>query len=257
MKRNLVYDLPTRLFHWSFVFLFIVAYVIGNVFDDDSPIYAYHMLAGLTLGFVVLLRIIWGFIGSRHARWSQFALNPVDLIQYFKGILSGSMKRWAGHNPASSWAAIIMIVCAIGLATTGYLMTGAGLKHQFEEIHEILANVFLFTAIAHVAGIILHTLRHKEMIGLAMVSGKKDEVPENEQISSAHHVIGFLFIVFILSFAGYLYKNYDAKTSQLSLFGQTLQLGENENEEEGQGEGQTNPKVGEETGESEEDDDND
>ena len=105
MRQHLVYDLPTRIFHWLFAGLFLTAFVIAKTIDDESAIYSWHMLAGLTLSFVVVLRILWGFFGTQHARFSGFALNPMDLLSYFKGILTGEKRRWAGHNPASSWAA--------------------------------------------------------------------------------------------------------------------------------------------------------
>ena len=114
MKRQLVYDLPTRLFHWLFAGLFLTAFVIAKTIDDDSSWFSFHSLAGLTLGFLVILRIVWGIFGTQHARFSNFALNPKDLLAYFKGILSGEKKEMGRtqsglelgchHNDAfSSW----------------------------------------------------------------------------------------------------------------------------------------------------------
>ena len=65
MKKTKVYDLPTRLFHWLFAGLFLSAFLIAKVIDDDSPSYSYHMLLGVILGMIVFLRIIWGFVGSK------------------------------------------------------------------------------------------------------------------------------------------------------------------------------------------------
>ncbi len=123
MKSSLVYDLPTRLFHWIFSALFIISFTIGKFVDDESLLFSYHMISGLLLGSLVILRIIWGMAGTKHARFSGFALNPIDLRNYLVGIVSGSKKRWAGHNPASSWAALSMLIFALGLVTTGFLMT--------------------------------------------------------------------------------------------------------------------------------------
>lgn len=117
-----IYDLPTRIFHWLFAGSFLTAFTIANTVDDESTIFAYHMLAGLVMGFIVLWRIVWGFIGSTHARFSDFSLNPKSLLQFGKGVLTGQGRLWAGHNPASSWAAITMLLLALALGVTGYLM---------------------------------------------------------------------------------------------------------------------------------------
>ncbi|MEQ1724085.1 MAG: cytochrome b/b6 domain-containing protein [Pseudobdellovibrio sp.] len=229
MRQQLVYDLPTRIFHWMFAGLFLIGFVIAKTMDDDSIWFSYHSMAGLTLGFVVLLRIVWGIIGSKHARFFNFALKPQDLVSYFKGMLAGDKKRWAGHNPASSWAAISMMLMALGLAVTGYLMTSGPDKETFEDIHELLANGFIIVTVLHVAGIVLHTLRHKEMIGLSMVDGKKAEVEACETIASSRSAIGVLLIGLVVSFGIYLFKNFDSQTGSLQFFGTTLQIGENEN----------------------------
>jgi cytochrome b len=232
MSRQLVYDLPTRLFHWLFAGLFLTAFIIANTLDDDSSWFNYHSLAGLTLGFLVLLRIVWGVFGTQHARFSDFSLNPLALVGYFKGVLSGDKKRWAGHNPASSWAGIIMMFLALGLATTGYLMA-SGNEDAFEDIHELFADAFIVVVVLHVAGVVFHSIRHKEMIGLSMVDGKKTDVPVKETISSSRSAFGVLLIALVVAFGLNLYKNYDVQSRSLQLFGTTLQLGEDEGHEYG------------------------
>lgn len=228
MRRHLVYDLPTRFFHWLFAGLFLIGFTISKTVDDDSPWFSYHMLAGLALGFLVLLRVIWGFLGTKHAKFSDFALNPKELIGYFKGILSGEKRLWSGHNPASSWAAIVMMSLALGLAITGYLMTSGPNKDTFEDIHELFANGFIVVVVLHIAGIILHTIRYHEMIGLSMIDGKKADVPQGQAISSAKPAVGVLFLGLFVVFGIYLFKNYDSHNQSLQFLGTTLQLGENE-----------------------------
>lgn len=227
MRKQLVYDLPTRLFHWLFAGFFLSAFVISKTVDDDSTVFVYHMLAGLMLAFLVVLRLVWGFFGTKHARFSGYSLRPGDLIDYMKGILTGSERRWAGHNPAASWAAVVMMVMALGLGVTGYFMVSAsGDKEFFEEAHEFLANGFIVVAILHVTGIALHTLRHKEMIGLAMLDGKKAGVAAADTISSPRSAFGYLLIALVVAFGLHLFRNYDSQTGSLHFFGSTLQLGE-------------------------------
>lgn len=231
MKNQLVYDLPQRLFHGLFALLFISAFAIAKTIDDDSPLFSYHMLAGLLLGFTVLLRIIWGFVGARYSRFSSFALHPKDLADYFLGILSGSKRKWVGHNPASSWATLSMFGLALGLGLTGYLMA-SGDKETYEDIHELMANGFLVVVLLHVAGVVLHGFRHQDGIAMSMVNGAKSDVSDTEAISSARPGIALLFVGMVLTFGIYLVGSFNIQAQTLDLFGTTLQLGESENDDD-------------------------
>lgn len=231
MRKQLIYDLPTRIFHWSFAVLFVFAFFIAKTVDDESPSFSYHMLAGLMLGGIVTLRIIWGFIGTSYARFSSFALHPKDLIQYGRGILAGNNKRWAGHNPASSWAGLIMMGSGLMLAVTGILMT-SGYKESFEDIHELFANAFLVTVLLHIAGVLLHAFRHQDGIAFTMIDGKKEKVEGHVEISSYEPFAALMLIVLMGIFGGHLAKNLNTSTNQLNFFGRSLSLGEDEKEDE-------------------------
>lgn len=233
MKKELVYDLPTRIFHWLFSGCFVSAFLIAKTQDDESLIFSYHMLFGLTLGFLVMLRIVWGVVGTHHARFNSFALRPKDLTSYFKGILLGDTRRWSGHNPASSWAALAMLVLGLGSAVTGTLMASGFEKENLEDIHEVCANSFVIVALAHVAGIVLHTLRLKDWIGLSMLSGRKSAVKPSEVIPSPKTATGLIFLAVTLGFFTYLVSRYDSQKRSLDFFGTTLSLGE-EREAEGE-----------------------
>lgn len=227
MKNQLIYDLPTRLFHWIFTGLFLTAFLITKTVDDDSVVFSYHMLAGLLLGGAVALRLVWGFAGSTHALFRSFALRPRDLLTYMTGILAGDHRKWAGHNPASSWASLLMLACALGLGATGVLMA-TGQKETFEDLHELLANGFFVIALSHVAGVALHTLRHRDPIGLSMIHGRKAGLPASEAIGSARPAIALLFLVLMTGFAVFLGKSFDGEKRTLALFGTTLRLGDDE-----------------------------
>ncbi len=234
-----IYDLPTRIFHWLFAGSFLTAFTIANTVDDESTIFAYHMFAGLVMGFIVLWRIVWGFIGSTHARFSDFSLNPKSLLQYGKGVLTGQGRLWAGHNPASSWAAVTMLLLALALGVTGYLMANGSAGESLEDLHELLANAFIVVVVLHVAGVILHTLQHKDALGKSMVTGNKSGLPASTPSVSSHPIVALIAVLLTLSFAGYLLQNFDASNGSLKLFGTTLQLSENEAEDGESGHGET------------------
>lgn len=227
MLKQQIYDLPTRIFHWTFAALFVTAFMIAKTVDDDNPVFSYHMLAGLMLGSLVTLRLIWGVVGSRYARFSSFALRPTDLIGYFRGIFTGDKTKWAGHNPASSWGTLAMLGFALGLGITGYLMA-TGSKETFEDAHELLADGFLVTVLFHIAGVFLHAIRHRDGIAFAMAHGKKELTEVSVAIPSNQPVAALMLVVLMAALGTYLVKNYDSTQRQLNLFGTTLQLGENE-----------------------------
>lgn len=233
MRNRLVYDLPLRIFHWLFASLFVAAFLIAKTIDDDSPLFSYHMLAGLLLGFTVLLRVFWGFVGTKYSRFSSLALHPKDLVAYFKEILSGGKRRWAGHNPASSWAAILMFALALGLGLTGFLM-GRGQKETFEDLHELLANGFLVVVLMHVAGVALHAIRHADGIVLSMVDGAKMDLPITAAIPSSKRAVALVFVGLVLTFTTYLAENFDSRTQTLGFFGTTLQLGDDDGGDAGE-----------------------
>lgn len=223
MKKYLVYDVPTRMFHWLFAGLFITAFVIAKTIDDESGLFPLHMMAGLTLLFLICLRVIWGIVGSRHAKFSGFALNPFKLMEYFKGIASNEKQFWAGHNPASSWAAVAMLILGLGLGVSGILMT-SGQKETFEDFHELVANAFIIVVASHILGILIHTLRHKDLIGLSMIDGKKTHVTEADSINAKHAWVGGALLLMVFLFASFIYTQYDASTGKLRIFGQQLVL---------------------------------
>lgn len=227
MAQAKVYDLPTRLFHWLFAGLFVAAYAIAQLTDDDSPWFTQHMLLGLILFVTTLLRVAWGLIGSRYARFSSLPLQPSKLVAYFQEILSTKGRAYFAHNPASAWAAVVMMALALGLGATGYLMA-SGQKETFEDLHELMANAFAFTVVAHVAGVVLHSLRHRDGIAMSMIHGNKTPAAGAAPIKSSHRLAAMVMAGTIGLFAFHIYKNYDPAQRTTQVFGLKLFLGENE-----------------------------
>ncbi len=226
MSSPRIYDLPTRVFHWTFAGLFAAAYAIGSTVDDESPRFVLHMLAGGLLGTAVLLRLLWGVVGTRHARLSDFSLGPAALGRYLQGVLSGRTRAWAGHNPASSWAALLMMGLGLGLGVTGLAMVGGAAPHAVEEVHEVLANAFLAVVLLHVAGVLVHVLRHRDALPLSMVTGRKRGIPAGETDVRPHAGVAMAFVAVLVAVGAGVASRYDADRGRVTLFGQTLMLRE-------------------------------
>ena len=178
-----VWDPMVRIFHWSLVAAFFFAYFTED--DFLSP----HVWAGYTVGGLVLFRVLWGFIGSKHARFSDFVRPPREAIAYLKDELKGQARRYIGHNPAGGANVIALLVSLTFTVVTGLIVYGAGecagplsswlcntpewLPEAGEEIHEFFANFTLFLVVLHVAGVIWSSLLHHENLVAAMWNGRK------------------------------------------------------------------------------------
>lgn len=224
MSKVIVYDLPTRAFHLMFGTLFIISFLIGKFVDDDSMLYAYHMLSGMLMLFLVVLRVIWGVVGSKYARFSSFNFCLKDLKQYFQNVLKGSTKRELGHNPASSYASIIMFALVIFLVLTGILMVTGIAKEIFEEIHELFGMSFLLIVILHILGLMLHELRHQDGMIFSMFNGTKDSIEGQNGISKNHFLVLILFLVISFSFTFGLIKNFNTENGTFSIGKKSFQL---------------------------------
>jgi len=225
MKQIKVYDVPTRIFHWTFGILFLISFVIAKTVDDDSLLFSYHMISGLILSFTVFLRILWGVFGTHYAKFKNFDLSLKSLINYFKGVLTNSNPRWPGHNPASSWGTIIMFIIVLSLGFTGMFMT-KGYKEELEDAHELLANSFLILVILHILGIVIHSLQHRDQIALSMLTGNKNLIDGNEHSVPNKSAEGAVFLVAVIIFASYLNTNFNKETRELIIFETRLSLGE-------------------------------
>lgn len=226
MSRILVWDLPTRLFHWLFAAAVLGALVIALCTDDDKSFFQVHMLLGLVAGFMVLLRLVWGGAGSRYARFGSFLFGPKVLVDYLVGVFRRTRDRHIGHNPGSAYAIHAMLLLSLGLASSGLLMAS---WKDIEDLHEIFAYAMLMIVGAHLAGIILHTLRHRENIALSMLHGCK-QGEGTEGISSSHPLVGAFFLALTIGCTAILFNGHDAQTGQIFLFGQTFRIGEYEKE---------------------------
>jgi cytochrome b len=221
-KQQRAYDAPTRILHWAFAGLFLNAFGIAKIVDSESPAFSFHMLCGLMLFAVTSIRVIWGFIGPKYARFSAFELHPSKLAVYFYGMVRGGGRIFFGHNPASSWIAIVMYVLALGLGITGWQMA-SGQKETFEDIHELLANAFALSVLGHIAGLVIHTLRHRDPIGMAMLHGKKN-TDGNEVEVPARPLLAAALCLLLVALSSLLVAGYDANSGTLKFGEISLQL---------------------------------
>ncbi len=199
-----VWDPLVRLFHWTLVAAFIIAYLTG---EEESQV---HIYAGYYILGLLVFRVIWGFMGTRYARFSDFIYSPRRTVQYLKGLFAGKPEYFTGHNPAGGWM-IVMLLVSLALTTyTGlkyYGLEGHGPlaagnvevtlvapayadddEHKdhgedgehspeqefWEELHEVFANLTVLLIVIHIAGVVVASRVHGENLVRAMITGRKN-----------------------------------------------------------------------------------
>lgn len=164
-----VWDLFVRVFHWSLVVC------IGVAWFTSDDVQTLHTVVGYIAGGLVAGRVIWGFVGSKYARFSQFVRSPEIVIQYLKSIASHREQRYLGHNPAGGAMIIALILAVSVTCITGWMMTTDAFwgVSWVQKLHDFAAKGILLMVLIHVIGVVVASVRHRENLPLAMLSGRK------------------------------------------------------------------------------------
>ena len=192
MNEIKVWDPFVRFFHWTVVISFFIAYI-----TEDEVMWL-HEFAGYTILALVSARILWGIVGSRYARFTNFIYRPSIVKQYFKDTLQGKSKRYLGHNPLGGFMVVLLLIMLVLTSWSGIEAEGSGFtgtaafnielikpafadddEHEngshelWEDIHEFFANATLFLVFFHVVGVIFSSVKHGENLVRAMMTGYK------------------------------------------------------------------------------------
>ena len=169
----LVWDLPVRVFHWLLVISFAGAWLTSESEAQQMLHYAF----GYAACALVLLRVIWGVVGTRYARFTQFIKGPTETAHHLKSLLkskdSTSDTGNLGHNPAGALAMLALMAMVLLIGLTGYWNVKELYGDLMEEAHESIASITLALVLIHVAAAIVMSLIQKENLVKAMVTGKK------------------------------------------------------------------------------------
>lgn len=210
MKSIKVWDLFVRIFHWTLVALMIGMYISGEKFKGV------HIYLGYFIIMLVLARIAWGFIGTKHARFGDFLYGPTKIFYYLRSLFSGKPIHYVGHNPAGGLMVLVMLIALPVTTFTGLKALAAdgqgrpantnvsffklayadkdehqedegekyhsdalqnkGKEEFWEEMHEIMTSFMLFLIIIHIFGVLVSSWLHRENLILSMISGKKKSI---------------------------------------------------------------------------------
>lgn len=202
-----VWDLFVRVFHWSLVGSIMGLYMSGEALKGV------HYRLGYFVIILAVARIIWGFIGTKHARFRDFLYRPIEILNYVKSLFVGSPIHYIGHNPAGGLMIVLMLIALLATTFTGLkalategqgplansniailrLVYADGNEHEdeddekinsgslqneekehfWEQMHETMTHFMLFLISIHIAGVLVSSWLHKENLIIAMITGKK------------------------------------------------------------------------------------
>ncbi|HBK43624.1 MAG: cytochrome B [Polynucleobacter sp. GWA2_45_21] len=200
----MVWDMPVRVFHWLLVICFAGAWL-----SSESERWAMiHYAFGYTACLLVLIRLVWGLIGTRYARFSQFLKSPKAVLEHFMAMLRGHPHHDVGHNPAGGLVmfALMLLILLIGLS--GYLSLKEFLGNVASEVHEAVSGLVLGLVIVHIIAAVGMSLIERQNLVRSMVTGKKQGMPE-QGIRYPQYLIGALI------FLGAIYFFYLTLTGRL------------------------------------------
>ncbi len=192
-----VWDLPTRVFHWSLALSFFGAYLLA----ESERVLHLHVMFGYTVVALVLFRLVWGFLGTPYARFRSFVFGPRAVADHLKGLAHGDVREHPGHTPAGSWAIWLMLVLALVTGASGYLHFNEIGGEAMEEVHEVAANAWLFVVFVHVAGVIVSSIAERQNLVRAMLTGYKKLSGTVPNVRNAS-LTGALMLAGILAFWG-------------------------------------------------------
>lgn len=182
----LVWDAPTRLFHWTLVLLVALAWVSG---DAEGSMFTVHQLAGYAVAVLLVFRVIWGFTGSRHSRFADFVRPWREVLAHIRGMLSLRPARTLGHNPLGGWMALLLVLVLAAQVGTGLFasdddlggplarVVSSGTAHAIAELHEGLSGALLGLIALHVVGVLVESLLTRDNLVRAMITGRKAVMP--------------------------------------------------------------------------------
>ena len=195
---RLIWDLPVRISHWALAGCFLGAWLSS----DSEYLALLHLLFGYSILSILLFRLIWGFIGSRYARWTSFIFSRSEIWNYLKGMFTTSGEKYLGHNPLGSIGIFLMLGLLTLMISSGLALDLLSPFHWLSELHETLAELMLILISAHVLGVLLSSRLHHQRLISSMIHGRKLNVFDGQQIPHSY-ISGLSILLGFLSLSVY------------------------------------------------------
>jgi len=204
---QLIWDLPTRVFHWL-----LAACVIGAWLTAESErSRMLHLALGYSAGVLVAWRVVWGFVGSRYARFTEFVRSPAAALSYLRGYLPAARAagqtptHYVGHNPAGGWAVLALLAVVALAVGTGWVTYQDDSAELWGALHALAGNGIMVLVGLHVAAVIATGLLHRENLVRAMVNGYK-RARGGAGIPGAFTLLGLVLGCAVVAFTWQVYS---------------------------------------------------
>lgn len=212
MKKQLIWDIPTRLFHWLLVACIVGQYVTAEILDDAIGL---HFKIGyFTLG-LILFRVSWGVFGTTYAKFTQFLVGPQKVLSYAKTVGSRSSDPHAGHNPLGGWMVITLLVLVGIQGVSGLFITddifsngpyydavSEDVRNLMNTLHHTGFNVLLAAIGLHIAAVVFYTRFKKQLLVPAMIHGNK--ITNEQGIASSRLILALILAIVVTGVMYYL-----------------------------------------------------
>jgi cytochrome b len=206
-KKKLIWDIPTRLFHWAIVISLCYSWYSMEIEEDLD----HHFLSGYIALGLILFRLIWGLIGSRYARFGSFVYRPSEIVAYAKTFFGRDGSKYAGHNPMGGLSVLVLLLLILIQAGTGMFaddeyyyfaplnqFVSPGTASVITEYHGMNAKFILGFALLHIVAIIFYRLYKREELAMAIITGRKtDNHDRFESIPGSRLPIAFILAIVV------------------------------------------------------------
>jgi len=191
----MVWDVPTRVFHWLLVLSFCGAFLTA----ESEHYRDIHVVLGYTLLGLLAFRLLWGFFGTRYARFRSFLFKHGEIVAYLLSLAKGKPAHYIGHNPVGSVAIWLLLALGISSGITGVMLFQDAGGDAVEELHKFASNAMLAVVFIHIAGVVVSSLMHRENLVRSMITGFKSAKPD-QGIRRSYAWLGVIMLTAVVAF---------------------------------------------------------
>ena len=193
LHRTRVWDIPVRMGHWLMVIGFVLAYVTS----ESERWRIIHVISGTVVLATASFRVVWGFVGSHHARFASFVTAPRTAWRYLSSLRTDEHEACIGHNPAGGWSVLALLGACLACALSGLAIYNEWPWLPSEHWHEAIANVTVVLIGIHVMGVLISSTINRENLVLAMWTGYKPWPSTGAKATSLHLMAALALIAWI------------------------------------------------------------
>jgi len=194
-NRILVWDVPTRVFHWLMVLSFAGAFLTAESERNRDV----HVALGYILLGLLAFRLLWGFLGTNYAKFASFMFGPGEVLSYLKSLVNREPVHYVGHNPAGSVAIWMLLILGVASSVSGVLVYEDIGGDELVELHDLVSYAMLFVVVGHILGVLVGSLMHRENLVRAMITGFKSD-GQNEGIEQSYLWLGVTILIVVVAF---------------------------------------------------------